>query len=224
METETKRALPTNLTDEEVRQRVLGGDTALFEVIMRRYNQRLFRAARAIIKNDAEAEDVLQESYMRAYAHLREFEGRARLSTWLTKIVIHEAAARIRRQRRFDSMEDGERAAEEVVDLENDAQDPEKIAAGRELAAVLEDAIDRLPEAFRTVFMLRAVEALSGAETAECLDIPEETVKTRLFRARALLQKDLERRNDASLQGVHRFLAERCDRVVRTVIGRLMPM
>src|SRR5713101_2943625 len=108
METMTNRSAPTDLTDEEVIRRVLAGETAAFESIMRRYNQRLFRTARAIIKNDAEAEDVLQESYVRAFAHLREFEGRARLSTWLTKIVIHEAAARVRRQRRFEAMEDGD--------------------------------------------------------------------------------------------------------------------
>src|SRR5262249_18791293 len=155
---------------------------------------------------------------VRAFAHLRDFEGRARFSTWLTKIVIHEAAARVRRERRFEAMDDGDSTADVSAFQEAAATSPEQAAESRELAGVIVQAIDELPEAFRTVFMLRAVQELSGAETAECLDIPEETVKTRLFRARALLQKQLERRTDASLSDVHRFLGERCDRVVRKVL------
>jgi RNA polymerase sigma-70 factor (ECF subfamily) len=212
---------PLELTDEQVIERVRAGDTQLFEVLMRRYNQRLFRAARAIVKNDVEAEDVIQEAYVRAFAHLGSFEGRARLSTWLTKIVIHEAAARLRLRRRFESMDDGDGPSEESIDESGPSADPERAASSRELAAVIVEAIDRLPSAFRAVFMLRAVEEMSGAETAECLEIPEETVKTRLHRARALLQRELEQRTDASLVEVHRFLAERCDRVVRQVLARL---
>jgi RNA polymerase sigma-70 factor, ECF subfamily len=171
------------------------------------------------VKDDAEAEDVLQEAYVRAYVHLGTFEGRARLSTWLTKIVIHEAGARLRRERRYTSLDDeGEEGA-----LGHDAasERPEDLAASRELAAIVEAAIDRLPEVFRTVLMMRAVEGLSGVETAECLGVPEDTVKTRLFRARAQLQKDLERQANGSFHEVHKFLAQRCDRVVAGVLERI---
>jgi RNA polymerase sigma-70 factor (ECF subfamily) len=210
------------LSDTQIVERVVAGESALFEVVMRRYNQRLFRAARSIVKDDAEAEDVIQDAYVRAFAALGGFEGRARLSTWLTKIVIHEAAARLRHQRRFEprspeSME----GDEEPAQRQSGREDPEGHASSRELAGVLAHAIDELPDAFRTVFMLRAVEELSGSETADCLGIPEETVKTRLHRARAILQKELERRTDASLGDVHRFLAERCDRVVAAVLHRV---
>jgi RNA polymerase sigma-70 factor (ECF subfamily) len=218
-EQEIRRPDPT---DEQVIERVRAGDTAHFELLMRRHNQRVFRACRAILKDDAEAEDVMQEAYVRAYTHLAEFAGRAAFSTWLTRIAVHEAYARLRRQSRFVPL-----AASEAIEHASAAagptppRDPERAASDRELAHLLEAALDALPEAFRTVLMLRAVEGMSGAEAAECLGIPEETVKTRLFRARALLRSDLEARTDPALEGVHRFYLERCDRVVAAVLRRL---
>jgi RNA polymerase sigma-70 factor, ECF subfamily len=207
-------------SDQEVVLRVLAGDVDWFEIVMRRHNQRLFRAARAILRDDAEAEEVLQESYVRAYQHLGSFEGRAQLSTWLTKIVIHAASAKLRLRRRqsplYDEMEhDG------IVSEEQPGERPDEVIENRQLAGLAVAAIDRLALPFRSVFMLRAVEGLSGVETAACLGLPEDTVKTRLFRARAQIQKDLERQLEGSLGGVHRFLAERCDRVVLGVLGRL---
>jgi RNA polymerase sigma-70 factor (ECF subfamily) len=212
----TESSPPSDLqpTDEEVIARVLAGETAIFEVLMRRYNQRLFRAARAVVRDDAEAEDVLQEAYVNAYTHLASFEGRAKISTWLTRIVIHEASARLRKQRRFTSDEG-------IEEREHQSDDPEDQAGSRELALQVEAAIDRLPEAFRTVLMLRAVEGLSGVETAACLGVPEQTVKTRLFRAREMVHKDLAQRAESTLVSVHRFLAERCDRVVAAVLSRI---
>jgi RNA polymerase sigma-70 factor, ECF subfamily len=210
------------LTDDEVVVRVLRGETALFEVLMRRHNQRVFRACRAIVRDDAEAEDVMQEAYVRAYSHLAQFAGLSAFSTWLTRIAIHEAYARVRRQRRFagveatDALEDGSSAAAPAP-----PRDPERAASDRELAHVLESAIDALPEAFRAVFMLRMVEGMSGAETADCLGIPEETVKTRLFRARGLLRSDVDARTEGALKEAHRFLFERCDRVVAAVLRRI---
>jgi len=208
-----------DLTDEQAIERVLAGDTPAFEAIMRRYNQRLFRAARAILRSDLEAEDVMQDAYVRAYAHLAEFAGRARFSTWLTKIAVHEALARVRRQRRFDLMDPSEEKLPGASELP--PADPEQTAATKELAGVIEQAIDTLPDGFRTVFMLRAVEEMSVAETAECLEIPEETVKTRLHRARAQLQKRLETHTESALRQTHRFYMERCDRVVAAVLARL---
>ena len=211
---------PDALDDQEVIARVRRGETALFEVLMRRHNQRLFRACRAILKDDGEAEDVMQEAYVRAYAHLGDFAGRASFSTWLIRIAMHEAFARLRRQRRLDPMIDESDEAPSHP-TSRAARDPERAASDRELARVLEAAIDTLPDGFRAVFMLRAVEEMSVTETAECLGIAEETVKTRLFRARGRLQSEIESRIDASLHGVHRFYLERCDRLVEAVLRRL---
>lgn len=212
-------------TDEEVVARVRRGDTAAFEILMRRHNQRLFRACRAILRDDAEAEDAMQEAYVSAFAHLADFAGRAAFATWLTRIAVHEAYARLRRQKRFSPMDadDATDATEEQAPEGGRVapRDPERAVSDRELAKVLEAAIDTLPDGFRAVFMLRAVEGLSGAETAACLGIPEETVKTRLFRARGLLQREIRSRIDAGLHGVHRFHLQRCDRVVARVLERL---
>ena len=201
------------LGDEEVVARVRAGEVALFEVIMRRYNQRLFRAARAIVRDDDEAEDVLQESYLQAFAHLDGFAGRSRLSTWLTRIVIHEAYRRVRRRR---PTLDIDTAAEPVA-----SHTPESAVAGREMATLLSGAIDRLPEPFRLVFMLRVVQRMDVAETAACLDLAETTVKTRLHRARKMLREELEQAMELGLPEVHAFLGERCDRVVSRVLARL---
>jgi RNA polymerase sigma-70 factor (ECF subfamily) len=216
----TARSEADALSDLQIIERVLAGDVDWFEVVMRRHNQRLFRAARAILRDDAEAEEVLQESYVSAYQHLATFEGRAQLSTWLTKIVVHAASAKLRVRKRQSPLDD-EMEPEGALHDEPPGERPDEVLESRQLAGLAADAIDRLPLPFRTVFMLRAVEGLSGVETAACLGVPEDTVKTRLFRARAQIQKDLECRFDGGLGGVHRFLAERCDRVVVEVLARL---
>lgn len=204
--------------DEELVEKVRAGESALFELLMRRHNQRLYRAARAILRDDAEAEDVMQDAYVRAYEHLAEFEGRARFSTWLTRIAVHEALARARRRGRFDAF-DAER--EEKAMSTPIASDPEQNASDAEMRSVLETAIGKLPDEFRSVFVLRAVEGMTGAETAECLGIPEETVKTRLFRARARLQQMLLESVEPALPAVWEFGAGRCDRVVAAVLVRI---
>lgn len=209
--------------DEEIVRQVLAGERALFEVLMRRHNRRVFRAARAILKNDGEAEDVMQEAYVQAFAHLGAFGGRARFSTWLLRIAVHEALARLRRGRRTERLggegEEGEGAA--MGRLESEEPGPEARALGGELRQVLEAAIDGLPTPFRVVFVLRVVEELSGAETAASLGIPEETVKTRLFRARALLRRALAERLESEATGAFDFGASRCDRLVTSVLARL---
>jgi len=208
------RLIDPTLSDEEVVEKVRQGEPALFEIIMRRYNQRLYRAARAIV-GDAEAEDVLQDAYVRAYTHLDQFAGRAKFSTWLTRIAIHAALARVRKSGRLVEIED------DMPQLESTARGPEKQVADRELADVLEAAVDALPPSFRTVFMLREVEGLSTAEAADCLDIPEETVKTRLHRARGLLRRSLYARLGQSATATFQFGFARCDRVVAAVLGRI---
>ena len=202
------------LDDRHVVSRILGGELELFEVIMRRNNQRLFRAARSIVGSDEEAEDVLQESYVLAFAALQRFEGRAQLSTWLGRIVIHEAYRRMRRQRREPPTETEDHRADRSLS-------PEAVVSGQRMARLLDEAIDTLPEVYRTVFVLRVVERMNVAETAECLDIPVATVKTRLYRARRLLAQELEARHDHALGDVHRFLGTRCDRTVAQVLERL---
>src|SRR5215471_21815032 len=178
------------LTDNEIVGRVLDGDVAFWEIIMRRYNQRLFRVVRSIVKDDSQAEDVVQETYVRAFQHLSQFEGRAKFSTWLTKIAIYEAYARVRRfdYQKVDSISVLEGQG---MDVKAKGRDPEQQIYDGELKMVLEKAFDTLPNDYRSVFMLREIEGLSTAETAECLEISEENVKTRLHRARALLQREL---------------------------------
>ena len=214
------------LADEDVVARVLGGDVALFEVLMRRYNQRLYRAARAITRDDAEAEDVLQETYVRAYTALAQFEGRARWATWITRIAVNEALARVRRRGRFvdgdpaEMMEDGSMDERSVTDTARPAG-PAQDAEVRELAAFVERAVDELPDSYRTVFVLREVEELSTAETAQCLDVSEELVKVRLHRARTELRRMLDERFGAATREVFDFHASRCDRVVAAVMARI---
>ncbi len=205
-------------SDEDLVRRVLGGEVQCFELLMRRNNQRLFRAVRSIAKSDDEAEDVMQEAYVNAYTHLRDFSGRARFSTWLTRIAIHEAFARSRLKRRQTAFDDGSGEEERVT---SPFFDPEQRASDRELRIILEEAVDSLPSAFRTVFVLRSVEELSVSETAEMLEIPEETVKTRLHRARGLLRDALTERVGASLPNIFDFHLSRCDRIVARVFARL---
>ena len=214
MSTEAPMARPRGggLSDEEVVERVLRGETALFEIVMRRYNDRLYRAARAIVGDD-EAEDVMQDAYVRAYTHLDQFAGRARFSTWLTRIAVHEALARARRAGRFVELDEDTMGAT--------SRSPEQRVGERELGRTLEAAVDGLPAAYRAAFMLRDVEGMSTAEAAECLDIPAETVKTRLHRARALVRASVESRVGAIATEAFRFHLSRCDRVVATVLARI---
>jgi RNA polymerase sigma-70 factor (ECF subfamily) len=209
------------MSDEEVVSRVRAGETALFEVIMRRYNQRLFRVTRSILGNDGEAEDVTQEAYVRAYMHLDQFEGRAQFSTWLTKIAVHEALARLRARHRFIDINAQSGSVEDGMNLESKDPSPEQEVLNHTMRIVLETAVDRLPETYRSVFMLREVEGMSTAETAECLDLSEEAVKVRLHRARSLLRKHIHAQTGAATPAAFQFLGARCDRMVSAVLGRI---
>jgi RNA polymerase sigma-70 factor, ECF subfamily len=211
----TAAALPTTLSDEEIVARVVAGERSLFEALMRRHNARVYRAARAITGDDHEAEDVMQDAYVRAYEHLGEFRGHARFSTWLLRIAVHEALARVRLGRRFEP------GHPEALSMHASTESPEQQASDIEMRRVLGTAIDVLPAEFRVVFVLRIVEGMSGAETAECLGIPEETVKTRLFRARARLQHALIEEIDPKLERTFAFHLLRCDRIVSSVMRRI---
>ena len=182
-----EKAKSESYSDEEIVDRVKGGEVALYEIIMRRYNQRLYRVARAVLRDDAEAEDVMQDAYVRAYQHLDQFAGRSLFSTWLTRIALHEALSRLRlrnRNQQFDDTgRDGESSMNNMVES---SPDPEQNASRAELSHLLEEALLGLPEQYRTVVMLRDVEGMSTAETASALDLTEDNVKIRLHRGRAM--------------------------------------
>lgn len=208
-------------TDEQVVERVLAGETALYEVIMRRYNQRLYRVVRAILRDDSETEDVMQDALVRAYEHLNQFEGRASFSTWLTRIAVHEALARVRRQSRNQQLDESDFDGESPLNYESASPNPEKTTSEAELRQLLEEAVLALPEQFRIVVMLRDIEELSTSETAAALDITEENVKVRLHRGRALIRKDLFARVGETAKETFSFMGVRCDRMVQRVFQRL---
>lgn len=212
---ETVPSPRTDLNDGEVVERVRRGDTDLFEVLMRRYNQRLFRAVRSIVRDDSEAEDVVQEAYVKAFMHLHQFQGRAAFATWLTRIAVHEAFRRQRQRRRFTTLEAvGDR-------LESPKPTPESRVSDAELRGLLEASVDSLPQDFRSVFVLRDVEGLSTAETAAALEIPAGTVKTRLHRARREMQRYVGRAVGESVPELFAFGFARCDRLVAAVLDRI---
>jgi RNA polymerase sigma-70 factor (ECF subfamily) len=210
------------LTDEEAVRRVRGGETSVYEALMRRHNQRLFRIARSVVRDDAEAEDVLQDAWVRAYEHLDQFAGRATFATWVTKIAFYEALSRARKAKRVISIDAQNGDPMKDVDYADlKTPDPERQAIGGELRQAVESAVDELPDTYRSVFVLREIEQLSTAETAECLNLSLEAVKTRLHRSRALLRRDLASRMGPAITATYAFLGDRCDRVVARVMGRV---
>jgi RNA polymerase sigma-70 factor (ECF subfamily) len=217
---------PQTFDDVELVRQIGCHDEAAFETLMRRHNGALFRVARAILHNDADAEDALQEAYLAAFRHLDQFRGQSKVSTWLTRIVINQALGRRRSRRRdqvivaFGERSADDRSAEGREAMDPAAESPESAAVRVDMRRLLERRIDELPIAFRTVFMLREVSELSAEETATCLSIPEATVRTRLFRARGLLRESLARDLDLATGDVFRFAGERCDRVVAGVLTR----
>ena len=215
--------MSTSMGDEEIVRRVRGGEAALFELLMRRYNQRAFRTVRSILRDDAEAEDALQQAWVQAFAHLGSFHGTASFSTWFLRIAVNEARMRLRRAGRAvvsasDSLSDSWSGESEVA---VSSPTPEEVTARRELAALLETAIDELPEGYRSVLMLRDVEGLSTSETAEVLEVSDDVVKTRLHRARATLRDWLYDQVGAGAGDAFAFRGHRCDRLVSRVMAAL---
>jgi RNA polymerase sigma-70 factor (ECF subfamily) len=219
-------ASPAQGSDRELAARAAQGDAPAFECIMRRHNQLLFRTARSILKSDEETEDALQDCYLRAWRAIGSFRDDAQLSTWLVRIVINEALGRLRRRGAQVIPLDGAAAPGFDEEGESTAADdpdrqPERHAMREELRRLMEQRIDRLPDAYRTVFMLRAVEELSVAETAVALALPEATVRTRFFRARSLLREGLSRDMDVAVGDAFSFDGARCDRIVARVLASL---
>ncbi|WP_406694737.1 RNA polymerase sigma factor [Singulisphaera sp. Ch08] len=208
------------LVEEEVIRRVLDGDTASFEWIMRRYNQRLFRVVRSIVGDEAEAEDVMQEAYLHAYEHLRQFEGRSAFSTWLTKIAVYEATNRRRKLRRLRLVAPGH-AETDAMTSSSINRDATQEASLNELRHLLASAVDALPPDLRLVFTLRMVEGLSTLQTAECLSLTPSNVKVRLHRSRSALQSWIDNRIGEEVRRLYVFAGEHCDRVVQKVLERL---
>jgi RNA polymerase sigma-70 factor (ECF subfamily) len=208
-------------TDEQVVDRVRGGETALYEILVRRYNQRMYRIARAILRDDTEAEDVMQDAYVRAYQNLHQFEGRSPFSTWLTRIAVHEALARLRFRRRMQQLDESKEEGDTAVPVIEQSLNPEQEASKVELGRLLEEALLELPEQYRSVLMLRHVEEMSTAETAEVLSLSEENVKVRLHRGRALMRRNLIERMGSQAKEAFPFMGTRCDRVTAAVLRRI---
>lgn len=201
------------------------GERDAFRVIMQRGNQRLFRIARSVVRDDAEAEDVVQEAYARAFAAIGGFRGEAGVMTWLTRITLNEARSRLRRRRPTVGLDQLEAAQNKGADVilfpAAMAANPEEGAARSQIRRLIERAVDELPEAFRVVFIMREIEECTIEETAASLDLKPETVKTRLHRARRLLRTALEEELATTMTGAFPFLGARCERITHAVLERL---
>jgi RNA polymerase sigma-70 factor, ECF subfamily len=211
-------------TDTELVRRVLARDEAAVRAIMQANNRRLYRLARGILRNDGEAEDVVQETYVRAFTHLEQFRGDSSLSTWLSRIAMNEALGRLRRQRpgvNIESLPQGALEAQIIQFPLASSDDPEKSMAQREIQHVVEHAIDELPESFRLVFITRVIEGMNVEETAELLGVRPETVKTRLHRARTMLRDIVEKKIGPVVMEAFPFAGKRCERLTEAVLKRL---
>jgi RNA polymerase sigma-70 factor, ECF subfamily len=222
---EVKEAIAANRSegwsDEEVVHRVKAGDTALYEILMRRYNQRLYRVARAILRDDTEAEDVMQAAYVRAYQYLGQFKGRAPFAIWLTRIAVHEALGRLRQRGRNMQFDDTDPDGDASMNLADTSLDPEQSATHNELGQLLDEAVLALPDAYRAVVMMRDIEEMDTAETAAALELTEQNVKVRLHRGHAMMRGWLFSRVGVKAREAFPFMGERCDRVVRFVLMRV---
>jgi RNA polymerase sigma-70 factor (ECF subfamily) len=216
----TLESRAVNDTDEALVERARAHDRAAFELLMRRHNQRVYRVVRSLLRDADEIEDVIQQSYLQAFLHLDQFGGNARWSTWVCRIAINEALARIRQRGRFVSIDAA--SEEAMADFSKGPDgDPERKAAGREFGAMVEQAIDGLPDIYRSVLILREIEGMTTEETAAVLGVEIDVVKTRLHRARAALRSAIENRVGEQMQSAFTFGNERCDRVVAAVLAKL---
>ena len=220
----TPHIAPHDPGDLDLVRRALARDEAAVRAIMQANNRRLYRLARGILRNDGEAEDVVQETYVRAFTHLESFRGDSSLATWLSRIAMNEALGRLRRQRpgvEWSSLPQGVLEAQIIQFPRAAADDPEKSMAQREIQHVVEHAIDELPEAFRLVFITRVIEGMNVEETAEILGLKPETVKTRLHRARTMLRDNVEKKIGPVVMEAFPFAGKRCERLTDTVLKRL---
>jgi RNA polymerase sigma-70 factor (ECF subfamily) len=216
---------PPEIPDEELVERARQGDRLAFELLMRRNNRRLYRVIRSVLREAPEVEEVMQQSYVLAFSHLDQLQTAARWSSWLCRIAFNEALARVRQRGRFVSIE---ASIDELPDgsggpegWRGPAPDPERQVRARELGRLVEEAVDGLPDIYRSVLIFREIEGLNTAETAAILDVEESVVKTRLHRARGLLREAIEQRLGEQLEDAYAFEARRCDRVVAAVFARI---
>ena len=210
------------VSDEKLVRLISSGDRTAFVVLMRRYDQLLYRTSRSILKDDAEAEDALQEGYLLAYRGMAGFRNEARLSTWLVRIVANEAMGRLRKSRRAGVLQLDDIALEKAQEANMKAPErPDELLSRADTRRLIEATIDALPDAYRVVFVLRAVQEFSVEETSEALGIPKATVRSRFSRARGLLRKALSKELDVALGDVFPFAGARCDRMVDAVMARL---
>ena len=206
-------------------RRIAAGDRGAFELLMRRHNRRLYRMARATLRNDAEAEDALQDAYLHAYRSMSQFRGESQLFTWLSRLVLNECFARLRRSARRQNVipivdaPDYVEHADATMTHNDDA--PDQALARSQVRALLERKLDELPELFRVVFVLRSIEEMSVEETAQCLNIPEATVRSRHFRARGMLRESLAHAFDLAERDVFEFGGARCNRIVASVLSKI---
>src|SRR5262245_59652820 len=228
MQPSTVQRIDDKTPDSDLVRRAAAQDHEAFRVLMKRYNQMLYRAARSVLKNEAEAEDAVQEAYLQAYRAMGDFRGDAKVSTWLVRIVVNEAITRLHKHARraeiiqldAGDLQQDQHSSEDSMN-ESAPEHPERSALRSETRKLLEAKIDQLPDAFRTVFMLRAVEEMTVEETAAALDIPEATVRTRFFRAKGLLRESLSRDMDLAHGDAFSFAGARCDRITANVMARL---
>lgn len=221
IEAASQPELSPPLSDEEVVRRVVGGEIELFELLLRRYNQRIFRAVRAIVANAEDAEDAMQQAYVAAYRHLHQFEGRSSFATWLTRIALREAAAKSRTGHSRMRVVQQPATEEAMNEYPEPGPDPETRAVTSDLMQHVEAEISALPETYRAVLLLREVEGLSTEETAACLEVSVDVVKTRLHRARTLLRDALFARAGVGLRTTFTFGARNCDRLVAAVMAEI---
>jgi RNA polymerase sigma-70 factor (ECF subfamily) len=215
-------SVPEGVGDAELAARVAAGDGAAFELLMRRHNRRLYRIAVSVLRDAADAEDALQEAYLAAYRAIGSFRAESSLATWLSRLVLNHCLARRRKARRRDGIFSiVPESSEPDAALDVDGETPDRALVRAELRELLERKVGELPEAFRTVFMMRCVEELSVEETAQLLNIPEATVRTRQFRARSLLRESLAQDIDLAGEELFGFDGERCDRIVASVLGAM---
>lgn len=225
MDSAATLSAPTAVDDLSIVRRVVAGDSSAFELLMRRHNRRLYRLARATLHNDAEAEDALQEAYLSAYRSLGQFRGDSALLSWLSRLVLNECFARLRRESRRQNVipmvDPGTHVDIDAMNAD-ESDSPDRAAMRAELRALLERKLDELPDVFRVVFVLRSVEEMSIEETAQCLAIPEATVRSRHFRARNLLRESLAQEVDLIERDLFEFGGAQCDRVVANVLARIV--
>lgn len=227
MQSVAARTAEIDSSDMQIAKRIAADDRSAFGLLMRRHNQLLYRTARSILRDDADAEDAVQDAYVHAYRAMRSFRGDSKLSTWLVRIVVNEALGRLRKRNRHAQVFQLNGQVDAVEDTMDESmgkttpEQPDSAALRAETRRLLETAIEQLPDAYRTVFVLRAVEEMTAEETAAVLDIPQATVRTRFFRARGLLRESLSREIDFALPDAFAFAGARCDRIVTGVLVRL---